>query len=139
MHRVPEYVYLKVTDIVSFTCCLEGQFAILPNEKYVKFIYVKIHRDTVDLGVSKSHATCGIVNPFLNYFRHTRSWVFASNFGIGPHFSKFSDNSFFSHFFGTIILLDFATILTWILKYIKRFLMQSRCFLNNGPFSDIFL
>ena len=31
------------------------------------------YRDTVDLGVSKSHATLDIVKPFFNQLRHIKS------------------------------------------------------------------
>ena len=57
MHRVFGYICLNVSGMLSFICCLDGQIGILPNEKYIKFIQVIMYHDTVDLGVSKSHAT----------------------------------------------------------------------------------
>ena len=68
--RVFEYVCLKVSGILSSICCLDDQIVILPNEKCIKFILVMMYRDTVDLGVSKSHATWDIVKPFFNQLRY---------------------------------------------------------------------
>ena len=73
MHRVFGYICLKVSGMLSFICCLDGQIGILPNEKYIKFIQVIMYHYTVDLGVSKSHATWDIVKPFFNQLRHINS------------------------------------------------------------------
>ena len=73
MHRVLGYVRLKVSGILSSICCLDDQIGIFPNEKCVKFIYIMMYRDTIDLRVSKSHATWDIVKPFFNQLRHRNS------------------------------------------------------------------
>ena len=57
MHRVFGYVCFKVSGILSFNCCLDGQIGILPNEKYIKFIHVMMYHDSVDLRLSTVDAT----------------------------------------------------------------------------------
>ena len=55
MYRVlGHYVCLKVSGMLSSTCCLGGQIGILANEKNMRFIRIITYHDTANLGVSKA-------------------------------------------------------------------------------------